>query len=298
MSANGMVGSRKSRLPTANERLRARWANHVRWSVVAAVVLHAAAFAFSPTWTVRRLELDSGGFGDSRLIALGAIDGSPVISDAVRPVASPVPVSTDAPAADPLSPPGGPVGSDDGVVALSEAWEALDQRLRGRGPLTPTLSTVATRSERGAPPEEDGPTREEAEQDDPEIEVDESAPDVTLPEPDSLRLERLATVRPELALMTTSAWVLIRNQTEVEAYLRRSYDEGRLDESAEGSVSVTLWIDQQGSVEWAEITETSGRPELDEFALALFNEVADFRAARERGETVSRSVTFSLTFPW
>lgn len=98
--------------------------------------------------------------------------------------------------------------------------------------------------------------------------------------------------------MTASAWVLIRNQMEVEAYLRRSYSEGRLDRTAEGSVSVTLWISREGRVEWAEISESSGRNDLDEFALGLFNEVADFRAARDRGETVSRSVTFSLNFPW
>ena len=98
--------------------------------------------------------------------------------------------------------------------------------------------------------------------------------------------------------MTASAWVLIRNQEEVEAYLRRTYREGRLDPAVRGTVSITLWIDQQGAVEWAEVSQSSGRTDLDEVALALFNEVADFRAARDRGQTVSRSVTFSLNFPW
>jgi TonB family protein len=92
--------------------------------------------------------------------------------------------------------------------------------------------------------------------------------------------------------------VLIRNQAEVEAYLRRSYREGLLDEGAAGSVSITLWIDRRGSVEWAEISKSSGRSDLDEFTLALFNEVADFRAARERGLYISRSVTFSVNYPW
>jgi TonB family protein len=87
----------------------------------------------------------------------------------------------------------------------------------------------------------------------------------------------------------------------VEAYLRRTYREGRLDPTVRGTVSITLWIDQQGAVEWAEVSQSSGRTDLDEVALALFNEVADFRAARDRGQTVSRSVTFStfsLNFPW
>jgi len=98
--------------------------------------------------------------------------------------------------------------------------------------------------------------------------------------------------------MTASAWVLIRNQTEVEAFLRRSSLSGRIDPAASGSVSVTLWIDRRGSVEWAEISQSSGRNDLDEFTLALFNEVAAFRAARERGVYVSRSVTFSVNYPW
>jgi TonB family protein len=51
-------------------------------------------------------------------------------------------------------------------------------------------------------------------------------------------------------------------------------------------------------VAWAEISKSSGREDLDELALALFNEVADFRPAREEGVSVSRSVTFALNFPW
>jgi TonB family protein len=119
-----------------------------------------------------------------------------------------------------------------------------------------------------------------------------------LPEPDSLDLSRLAALRPELAFMTASAWVLIRNQAEVEAFLKRSYSSGRLAPDASGSVSVTLWIDRRGSVEWAEVSKSSGRNDLDEFTLALFNEVAAFRAAREQGVYVSRSVTFSVNYPW
>ena len=102
----------------------------------------------------------------------------------------------------------------------------------------------------------------------------------------------------QLALLAPEVWVLVRNPTEVEAFLRRSYRRGTLDPSATGSVSVTLWIDERGSVEFAEISKSSGRPTLDEFALALFNEVVVFRPAREYGVSVSRSVTFSVDFPW
>jgi TonB family protein len=61
---------------------------------------------------------------------------------------------------------------------------------------------------------------------------------------------------------------------------------------------VTLWIDERGSVEWAEVSQSSGDRELDEFALSVFNEVAVFRPAREEGVRVSRSVSFALNFPW
>lgn len=292
--------------PTASERLRARWDAQVRWGIVAAVVIHAAAFAFSPTWTAGSLDLVAAGFGPTELISLDPLGGAPPVVGDFQPAtpALPVPVSD---AEDGEASPRGS-GSDaaaaghggDGSAGgpgLSDVWSAYGERVRRRGRLTADLATVASRPRSDGDADDGLPVPEEEEAD-PDIEVDEAVPDLALPEPDSLRLERLAAVRPELALMTTSAWVLLRNQTEVEAYLRRSYTEGRLDRGAEGSVSVTLWIDREGSVEWAEVSESSGNSELDEFALAVFNEVADFRAARERGEYVSRSVTFLLHFPW
>jgi TonB family protein len=157
-----------------------------------------------------------------------------------------------------------------------------------------------------APPEED--VERVVEADEGPATDEEGAPSIDgdartiglaeLPEPDSLSFDRLSALRPELAFMTASAWVLLRNQTEVEAFLRRGYRSGRLDPDAAGSVSVTLWIDRRGSVEWAEVSQSSGRNDLDEFTLALFNEVAAFRAAREQGVYVSRSVTFSVNYPW
>ena len=95
-----------------------------------------------------------------------------------------------------------------------------------------------------------------------------------------------------------SAGVMLQNPTEVEAFMARTYRLGRLDPEVAGRVSVTLWIDRRGSVEWAEITESSGRPDLDELALALFNEVVAFRPARDNGVSVSRSVVFAVNFPW
>ncbi|MSR19989.1 MAG: energy transducer TonB [Gemmatimonadetes bacterium] len=189
----------------------------------------------------------------------------------------------------------GPVetGADPGALR-----DAVGDRLRRGRPMLPSIAVPTTVRE----PEAPGLVEDELEP--VEDDVRDIKTDVTtieladLPASDSLDLGRLTGLRPELAFMTASAWVLIRNQEEVEAFLRRTYREGRLDRSVAGTVSVTLWIDQSGSVEWAEVSQSSGRIDLDEVALALFNEVADFRAARERGATISRSVTFSLNFPW
>jgi len=113
-----------------------------------------------------------------------------------------------------------------------------------------------------------------------------------------LDLDRLAEIRPELAVMIPSMWILLRNPTEVENFLRRSYGRWTLDRDEPGSVTVTVWIDTRGSVEWAEISRSSGRNELDEAALALFNEVVAFRPARHEGVSISGSATFALLFPW
>jgi TonB family protein len=98
--------------------------------------------------------------------------------------------------------------------------------------------------------------------------------------------------------MIPSMWILLRNPTQVENFLRRSYGRWTLDPDEPGSVTVTVWIDTRGSVEWAEVSRSSGRPNLDEAALALFNEVAAFRPARHEGVSISGSATFALLFPW
>ena len=289
------------RTPTANQRFRARWDAHVRWATVAAVVLHAAVFAFSPTWTAEAI----GGLGPlldaQQVITLSPLEGPVAVADDIGMAAPPVPVPAENDAdRDGEVGGGGSEGVDDEEeAAMLEAWARLAQRTSRRGQLVAGLAMASGGSGMAFPRSEPEPPEEDEDGDeDPDLDVEETSPDLNLPEPDSLRLERLSGVSPELAVMATSAWVLIRNQTEIDAYMRRSYSEGRLDQSAEGSVSITLWIDRQGSVEWAEVTESSGDSQLDEFALALFNEVADFRAARERGETVSRSVTFLVNFPW
>jgi TonB family protein len=115
-------------------------------------------------------------------------------------------------------------------------------------------------------------------------------------ETSTLDLARLAGLRPELIMPGSSAWLLISNPAKVEEFMR--IIALRLDSETQGQVDVAVWINDRGSVEWSEITKSSGRQEMDEAALALFNEVTSFRPARDRGVWVSRSVIFSVAFPW
>ena len=111
-----------------------------------------------------------------------------------------------------------------------------------------------------------------------------------------LDLSRLSAVRPQIVLPGTSAWILIRNPEEVDQFMNGNFY--RLDSEVQRLVNVAVWIDEWGSVEWAEISKSSGLGEIDEIALALFNEVATFRPARDRGVRVSMSAIFSVPFPW
>jgi len=258
-----------------------------------AVVAHAAMFVLSPAWAVAPELLDPiMEAGDVQLIAYG--DGASTTTEPVP--AMPTILGDSDPAGVSETGVEGPLVTDAEVAAL---WDALGDRTR-RGRISlPSLAEPALVPEPAPEPAEDDDGVAAEADETPNIESEPDLADLAaLPAPDSLALDRLSALRPELAFMSASAWVLIRNQAEVEAYLRRSYREGLLDEDAAGSVSITLWIDRRGSVEWAEISKSSGRSDLDEFTLALFNEVADFRAARERGLYISRSVTFSVNYPW
>ena len=117
-----------------------------------------------------------------------------------------------------------------------------------------------------------------------------------LMEANLMDLSRLSGLRPQVVLPGTSAWILIRNPAEVDRFMNAIADgEGS---EVEGLVDVAVWIDEWGSVEWAEISRSSGREDMDEVALALFTDVASFRPARDRGIRVSLSAIFSVPFPW
>lgn len=111
-----------------------------------------------------------------------------------------------------------------------------------------------------------------------------------------LDLERLSALRPELSFTAPSNWILVRNPREVGDFLEARFGQAEADQRPRGSFSVALWIDERGSVEWAEINRSSGEPELDHSALELFREVVAFAPAREDGLRVPTAVIFWLSY--
>jgi TonB family protein len=59
-----------------------------------------------------------------------------------------------------------------------------------------------------------------------------------------------------------------------------------------------MWIDDRGSVEWAEVHESSGNLDLDDIALTVFNEVVEFRPPRGPGGAQPMAVLISIGFPF
>ena len=193
-----------------------------------------------------------------------------------------------------------PLGLD-AELAVVEFSGGLRERLLGPGGPVPTLVEPGPAS---APPDlaDDPANTPEEEGREEEEGVDVIVEDATIAdlalrlETSTLDLSRLAGLRPQLILPGTSAWFLIRNPAKVEEFMRMV----ALEQDAEdqGQVDVAVWIDDRGSVEWSEIARSSGSEELDEIALALFNEVTSFRPALDEGVRVSMSAIFSIAFPW
>lgn len=116
-----------------------------------------------------------------------------------------------------------------------------------------------------------------------------------------LILDRLSAVTPEVApLMAEVGWPAIRNPTVITRFLSGQFNDMHQTGGATGYVSVAMWIDERGSVEWARVSESSGDQRLDDIALVLFEEVVAFAPARSRGRGVPVQVTISVPFtlPW
>ncbi|MDX1568375.1 MAG: energy transducer TonB [Longimicrobiales bacterium] len=277
------------RRTSANARLKARWNDRLAWSIVVAVVLHALVIVVWPSWQTEAMEEDEP---ELELTPLQLISLYEQMAGGRGVGASAVPVS-DIPDSLPNEPDVRSGGETSELELASLSTEVRERLLRAGG-LIPDVVERPPRSR--TPIEEAAP--EGGDSTNIEGEASSTPGLAELPEPGGLDLDRLSAVRPELALMSPSNWVLVRNPNDVERFMERTYRRGDLTRSDEGTVRVALWIDERGSVEWAEINESSGRPEMDEVALELFSEVVAFRPARDQGTPVSRTVVFSVRFPW
>lgn len=278
---------------SANDVFKARWQARVNWSTMAAVGLHAVLFLWFPTWKLARLS--PGSTVETTGIELVALDeGAQSPGGALRAA---IVVGDDA--EPPPEEPDPDDGSGPSESDLGGATERLREELRRRTAPRP----VVVEPETEVAPEDDRRTAaEEAEEEDGEgtqIGGGYSLSEFeTLTEDERLALERLSTLRPELAFTSPSSWILLRNPSEVGDFLEERFGASSIGPGARGALSVAIWVDEQGSVEWAEITRSSGDQDLDESALELFKEVVSFRPARQGGVRVPMAVIFWLPYRW
>jgi TonB family protein len=283
-----------ARVVTANDRFKESWTERLAWSTVIAAAVHAAVVAFSPAWEAPAVMWQPPPPGPLELTSLLPIESASAF-DAALTAAIPVGIDPELTEEDP----GGELSSVGEGPGEADPTYALQEGLFGRSLPLPSVTMPEDEPEPELELEEQDPAPEGEGGEETVIGGSASAADVLSSlEGDDLDLDFLSSVRPELALMSPSAWLSIRNPVEVENFMKRSYRLGGLDPDIAGLVGVALWIDESGSVEWAEISRSSGWMELDEVVLELFNEVVAFRPARERGVSMATSAIFWVAFPW
>ncbi len=282
------------RVHRANEEWKARWNVRVAWSSVAAVTVHVAVIAIGPDWELSSPVLDAE--QDSDEMAWISLFALPSSGRGASPGAAPVVRAADSTAT--ASKVG--EGGDGAQMSAEEYAAAIRQRLLRRGGPVPTLAEPEPDPDpMRSPASEDLTGTDETGEKSTSIGGNASTADLsTLPEPTSMDLSRLADLRPDIVLAGVSAWVLVLNPREVRRFMRESFSRRSLGPGVSGSASVVLFIDERGSVEWAEMGQSSGISEVDEIFLELFNEVVVFRPARDQGVPVPRSAVFSIPFPW
>ena len=287
--------SQEWRVYSANQEWKGRWNARVAWSSLVALAVHVAVFVAAPNWKISSqsidTELDSGEMAWISLLAppssgTGASPGAMPVVRAADSVQTASDVSK---------------GADGAQLTAEEYSAAIRQRLLRRGAPVPTLAEPEPEPEPEPAPvlsaSSEGPQGPGEES--TTIGGNASTADLSrLPGGISMDLSRLAALRPDIVLAGSAAWVLVLNPREVLRYMRESFSRQRLAPGVSGSASVVLFINEQGSVEMAEIGQSSGIPEIDEIFLKLFNEVVDFRPARDQGVPVPRSAVFSVPFPW
>ncbi len=127
--------------------------------------------------------------------------------------------------------------------------------------------------------------------------ADQAIPPPTPP----LDLQEVIPLTPRIAFVGPPVVLpVIRNPTVLQSFLRRRYNPVHEGLDHNGYVSVAMWIDERGAVEWTAVSASSGSVVVDDIALAVFNDVALFTPARSEGRRVPVSLVISVPFtsPW
>jgi len=279
---------------SANDRFKAQLGSHLQWSLVASVLLHAAIFLVWP-WGDLPEPGGSSALGEFHLqvIGMGAADqGDRAGVLAPLFVEEGEDPSDEEAGEDSEAGADGESGADDPGLWDWELAGAAMQRMA-----QVTASVVPAELDREGDP--DAPEGEFVEgatgEGDEAFHLRRATSELDferLTGEEMLDLERLSVLRPELAFNTPSRWLLVQNPKEVGTFLQERFGASGSADSPQRSLSVSLWIDERGSVEWAEINRSSGNQRLDDSALELFRDVVAFRPAWEQGLRVPVAVIF------
>jgi TonB family protein len=281
---------------TANDRMKAGSRARLHWSIVASVSIHVGLVVGWPDLSLDTLGSGGEGAAAIQLVTLGSLP-APAPRDTrapLRPLEVPAleAPETDAPGA------GGPDEEERRSDGAPAGWEGRRSELWRLAALGPGIVPPAEeRSLDEAQP--DSTTRSEASdgEADDGVAIRQRIEELEyqrLTEEERLSLERLSALRPELVLASPASWLVLRNPEEVSTFLASRLQERVVDAGPRGSLSVSLWVDEHGSVEWAEINRSSGSGHVDQTALTLFRDVVAFRPAREEGMRVPVAAIFWL----
>lgn len=281
-------------LRTAQERFRAGDRRRFYGSVLVSLGIHVLLFLAWPELTPAAFETGrAGGASPLELYSLAPVHPRGEVLTAVTLVAEEGPsaaVGT-----------GGEPDDASGHAAAGNGGDA-DPRSRALERIAAVSPGVVERRTEPPPdPRSEPPNDGEGTDPDPREGRDVRLPAVPsdleerLSDEELLRLERLTSLQPELAFGSTSSWLVVQNPHAVREFIRRRFP-AATEAGGHGSLSVSLWIDEGGSVEWAEINRSSGRPDLDQSALELFEEVVAFGPARQRRLEVPTAAIFWLSW--
>ncbi|MQA90363.1 MAG: TonB family protein [Gemmatimonas sp.] len=250
-----------ARPKSANEKWKERWGSWVLRSTILAAVAHAVVLMTWPLWSISYTPMDPL----IEMLQILPIMSTGSLSDPEEMALAALPEESEEIE----------IGPDEGGAGIEEDPADDLSEILGEGP-EPSLATSIDPSAgiygRPAPP----------------LEGD-------------LILEPVTPVTPQVvSLAPAVVWPRIRNPTMIIRFLRTRYNQLLRDPSANGTVAITMWIDERGTVEWAEVRDSSGHPDLDNIALDVFSDVVVFAPARSQGSAVPLGVTISVPFtmPW